>query len=178
MEKHESRLCWRNVDLTKETGKHLEKAEERERVTRSDHSRCFESVASRMFGTAGEVAVVDVLEHEFSRTWAVFDDGDGSESGGCNVLDQVQAYCWTVCDVWLKSLPPLSYESVQTAFVPKTHADAVFFFLLLKAAELSREWQREIVVVQLDVKKAFDHVDHRAAFRAMKLQGVSLFRWP
>ena len=32
-----------------------------------------------------------------------------------------------------------------------------------------------MVVVQLDVKKAFDHVDHRVAFRAMKLQGVSLF---
>ena len=35
--------------------------------------------------------------------------------------------------------------------------------------------EREIVVVQLDVKKAFDHVDHRAAFKAMKLQGDSLF---
>ena len=31
------------------------------------------------------------------------------------------------------------------------------------------------MVVQLDVKKAFDHVDHRAAVKAMKLQGVSLF---
>ena len=31
------------------------------------------------------------------------------------------------------------------------------------------------MVVQLDVKKAFDLVDHRAAFKAMKLQGVSLF---
>ena len=72
------------------------------------------------------------------------------------------------------SLPPLKYESVQTAFVPKTHADAGLF-LLLQAAELSREWQKEIVVVQMDVKKAFDHVDHRAAFKAMKLQGVSLF---
>ena len=50
--------------------------------------------------------------------------------------------------VWLKSLPPLRYESTQTAFVPKTHADAGLF-LLLKAAELSREWQKEIVVVQL-----------------------------
>ena len=38
--------------------------------------------------------------------------------------------------VWLKSLPPLRYESVQTAFVPKTHAE-VGLFLLLKAAELS-----------------------------------------
>ena len=64
--------------------------------------------------------------------------------------------------VWLKSLPPL------------THADAGLF-LLLQAADLSREWQREIVVVQLDVEKAFDHVDHRAAVKAMKLQGVSLF---
>ena len=27
------------------------------------------------------------------------------------------------------------------------------------------------MVVQLDVKKALDHVDHRAAFKAMKLQG-------
>ena len=25
-------------------------------------------------------------------------DGDRSESGGCNVLDQVQANCWAVCD--------------------------------------------------------------------------------
>ena len=51
------------------------------------------------------------------------------------------------CYVWLESLPPLKYESVQTAFVPKAHADAGLF-LLLQAAELSRE---------------FDHVDHRAA---------------
>ena len=75
---------------------------------------------------------------------------------------------------WLKSLPALRYESVQTAFVPKRHADAGLF-LLLQAAELSREWRREIVVVQLDVKKAFDHADHRAAFKAMRLQGVSPF---
>ena len=43
--------------------------------------------------------------------------------------------------VWLKSLPPLKYESVQTAFVPKTHADAGPF-LLLQAAELSRGWEK------------------------------------
>ena len=51
-----------------------------------------------MFGKGGEVAVVDVLGHEFPGRLAVFADGDGSESGGCNVLDQVQAYCWAVCD--------------------------------------------------------------------------------
>ena len=67
--------------------------------------------------------------------------------------------------VWLSSTHPLRYESVQAAFVPKTHADAELF-LLLKAAELSREWPKEIVVLQLDLKKAFDHVEHRAAFFA------------
>ena len=39
-----------------------------------------------------------MLGLEFPGRLAVFVDGDGSESGGCNVLDQVQAYCWTVCD--------------------------------------------------------------------------------
>ena len=76
----------------------LEETEKRERLTGSNHSRCTESIASRMFRTAGEVAVVDVLEHGFPGRLAVFVDVDGSESGGCNVLDQVQAYCWTVCD--------------------------------------------------------------------------------
>ena len=98
MEKHENGLCWWNVDLAKETGKRLEKAEERERVTGSDHSRCFESITARMFGKAGEVVVVDLLGYEFPRRLAVLVDGDGSESGRCNVLDQVQTNSWTVCD--------------------------------------------------------------------------------
>ena len=34
---------------------------------------------------------------------------------------------------------------------------------------------REVVVVQLVVNKAFDHVDHRAAFKAIKLQSLSPF---
>ena len=31
------------------------------------------------------------------------------------------------------------------------------------------------MVVQPYVKKAFDHVDHRAAFKAMRLQSLSFF---
>ena len=159
----------------------LKKAEERERVTGSDHSRCFESIAARMFGKAGEVAIVDVLGHEFPGRLAVFADGDCSESGGCNVLDQVQAYCWTVCDAKCLGLrlaqvaPSTEIRECADCVCAEDACRCCFFFLLLTAAELSREWQREIVVVQLDVKKAFDHVDHRAAFRAMKLQGVNLF---
>ena len=98
MEKHENRLCWWNVDLAKETGKCPGETGKRERLTGSNHSRCVESFAPRMFGKDGEVVVTDVLEHGFPGRLAVFVDGDGSESGGCNVLDQVQAYCWTLCD--------------------------------------------------------------------------------
>ena len=94
-------------------------------------------------------------------------DSHGTESGGCNVFVLDQADRWLVRDAknpGLRVLPPLRYESVRTAFVPTMHADAGLF-VLLPAAELSRECQREIAVVQLDVKKAFDHVDNRALSR-------------
>ena len=150
----------------------LKKLKKWERFTGSNHSRCFESVAFRMFGEIGEIVVVEgwlccmtIMAPKVvgARCLSKF-----RPIAGLCAMRKVLGY------VWLKSHPPLKYESVQTAFVPKTHADAGLF-LLLQAAELSREWQKEIVVVQLDVKKAFDHVDHRAAFKAMKLQGVSLF---
>ena len=51
-----------------------------------------------MFGEIGEIVVGDVLGYDFPGRLAVLVDGDGSESGGCNVLDQVQPYCWTACD--------------------------------------------------------------------------------
>ena len=56
------------------------------------------SITARMFGEAGEVVVVDVLGNEFPRRLAVLVDGDGSESGGCNVLDKVQTDSWIMCD--------------------------------------------------------------------------------
>ena len=72
-----TRLCSHKILpgplLHEETGK-------RERLTGSEHSSCFESIASKMSGTTGEVAVVVVLEHGFPGRLAVFVDGDGSES--------------------------------------------------------------------------------------------------
>ena len=97
VEKLENGLCKRNVDFTKESGKCLDEIEKREKFTGSNHSRCFESIASRMFGEIGEIAVVDVLGYDFPGRLAVLYDGNGSESGGCNVLDQVQANRWAVC---------------------------------------------------------------------------------
>ena len=63
----------------------LKKLKKRERFTRSDHSRCFES------REIGDIAVDDVLGNDFPGRLAVLSDGNGSESVGCNVLDQVQA---------------------------------------------------------------------------------------
>ena len=97
MEKLENGLCRRNDDFAKETAKSLEEVEKRVRLTGTDHGRCFESIASGMFGETGEIVVDDVLGYDFPGRLAVHFDGNGSESGGRNVLDQVQADSWTVC---------------------------------------------------------------------------------
>ena len=49
----------------KKLEKSLEEIEQRERFTRSNHSRRFESIAFRMFGEIGEIVVVDVLGYDF-----------------------------------------------------------------------------------------------------------------
>ena len=105
---------------------------------------------------------------------------NGSESGGCNELYQIQANRWAVCDA--KSLGlrmarvSLSTEIRERAkCICAEDACTCWTVSVVASCRVSREWQKEIVVVQLDVKKAFDHVDHRTAFKAMKLQGVNLF---
>ena len=130
-EKLESGLCGLTADLIEEFGESLERTENGKGSP--DHSGCFEVMATGMSGKVGEIVVCDVLGHEFPGVMAVLFDCYRSESGGCNVFDQVQADRWLVRDVksvLLESLPPLRYESVQTAFVPKTHADAGLFLLL------------------------------------------------
>ena len=102
-----------------------------------------------MFRKAGEITVCDVLGHEFPRGVVLLFNGNGTNSWRCNEPGQVQADRWFVCDAENPRLCLAQNRSLH-------FADAGLF-LLLKAAELSREWQREIVVVQLDVKKAFDH---------------------
>ena len=85
-----------DVDFAKETGKSFEEVEKRERITVSDHGRCFKSIASGMFGESGEIVVDGVLVYDFPGRLALLFDGNGSESGGRNVLDQVQADSRTV----------------------------------------------------------------------------------
>ena len=73
----------------------------------------------------------------------------------------------------LQMMPPLSFLSLQTGFVPGSHP-ASGVFAINRAAELSREWGQSIYVVQLDLKKAVDRVKHSAILDALRLQGASL----
>ena len=73
--------------------------------------------------------------------------------------------------MFLGALPQLEFRTKQTAFVKGSHAN-MGPHLLLRCGELAREWSLPFCTAQLDLKKAFDHVDHRAALEAMRLQGV------
>ena len=74
--------------------------------------------------------------------------------------------------MFIAALPPLDWQTHQTAFVHGRHAN-MGTHLMLRLAEISREWKMPFSVGQLDLRKAFDHVDHRAVFRALQQQGVS-----
>ena len=74
--------------------------------------------------------------------------------------------------LWVQTLPVLNFESIQTGFVPKSHAsDGIF--AIKRAAELSREWGKKLYIAQLDLKRAFDRVKHSAVLNALTLQGGS-----
>ena len=73
--------------------------------------------------------------------------------------------------MFLASLPQLDFRSRQTAFVKGCHANIGAHMYLIIGA-LCRERNLECNAAQLDVWKAFDHVCHAAALRAMEAMGV------
>ena len=87
--KLENGLCSWSTNLNEEAGVILEQIEKREGITRPNHSGCFEGIAVGMFGNAGEIAVRDVLGHEFPGGVVVLLDGSGTKSGGCCLIVQV-----------------------------------------------------------------------------------------
>ena len=73
--------------------------------------------------------------------------------------------------MFLASLPQLDFRSRQTAFVNGCHAN-IGAHMYLRIGALCSEWNLECDAAQLDVWKAFDHVCHAAALRAMEAMGV------
>ena len=104
--------------------------------------------------------VEDVLGHEGSARVVVLVNGHGPE-GRCIGPCEVQADCGDVCDA--KDTGLCLAQVIATSTV-RDNPDSVctedtcrrWLFLLMNAAELLREWQHEMAMVQLDVKKAFD----------------------
>ena len=80
---------------------------------------------------------------------------------------QVQTDRWFVCAQIIREFEDgVCAEDARSCWL---------VLVIARSAELSREWRKEVVVMQLDVKRAFDHVDHRAAFKAMRLQSLRPF---
>ena len=100
---------------------------------------------------AGKIAVTDVLGHELPRGVECSLTVMAPTVLGATTLSKFRpipvlcAMRKVMGYIWLNSLSPLRYESVQTAFVPKTRGCKVLYrrhavaglFLRLKAAELS-----------------------------------------
>ena len=61
--------------------------------------------------------------------------------------------------IWLLKLPPLSWKTLQTAFIPhRQGAEAVY--MIERCTELAREWSIPVFIAQLGLKKAFDRISH------------------
>lgn len=73
--------------------------------------------------------------------------------------------------LWLHGLPNIKFASFQTAFVKGAHPLQGVYCLFL-AAEKAREWGKPLYAAQIDLRKAFDHVDREAALRALQEHGV------
>ena len=76
-----------------------------------------------MSGKAGEIVVGGVLGNVLPGSLAKLFDGNGSGSDGSGQLPGLCAMRKVLGFVWLMSLPPLRYETVQTAFASKTHRE-------------------------------------------------------
>ena len=76
-----------------------------------------------MFGKTSEIAVSGVLGHELPGGVDVLFDGRGSESGGRNVFDQVQADRWFVCE---SKNPGVCVAQVAPSTAVRDCADGVF----------------------------------------------------
>ena len=74
--------------------------------------------------------------------------------------------------VWLAAMGDTQFNSFQTGFLRKTDASHGVF-VLERASELAKEWKTPLFLAQLDLKKAFDHVQHSFATAVLQHKGVS-----
>ena len=74
--------------------------------------------------------------------------------------------------VWLEAMGDTQFRSFQTGFLRKTDASHGVF-VLERASEIAKEWKTPLFLAQLDLKKAFDHIQHSFASTALQHKRVS-----
>ena len=74
--------------------------------------------------------------------------------------------------VWLEAMGDTQFRSFQTGFLRKTDASHGVF-VLDRASEIAKEWKTPLFLAQLDLKKAFDHLQHSFASTALQHKRVS-----
>ena len=73
--------------------------------------------------------------------------------------------------VWLEAMGDTQFNSFQTGFLRKTDASHGVF-VLERASEMAKEWKTPLFLAQLDLKKAFDHVQHSFATTELQQKGL------
>ena len=150
MEKLESGLYGWNADLNEEAGEIFEQTQRF--VLKGLPLECREKLARSLSMMCWDM--------NFPEGMAVLSDGYSSESaGGFNEFDQVQADRRPMRDAKSFGLrmaqvtPSTCCTKVCRRRLCRRHTQMMICFCCCKQQNYGREWQREIVVVQLDVKK-------------------------
>ena len=163
MEELESGLRSGFVDFDDEAAWGAGQAEEREGLPRWHHCRCTERAARGLCGKTGMSTVEDVLGHEVPARVVVLVNGHGPEGRGCIEKNcEVQAdlrgcvRCERYCAMYGSSHCPLHDARQSRQRLCRRHMQTLACSCWRKQRNFHASGNKKMVIVQLDVKKAYD----------------------
>ena len=180
MEELEGGLRSGFVDFDEKAAWGAGQAEEREGLPRWHHCRCTERDARGQCGKTGMSTVEDVLGHEVPAKVDVLVNGHGPEGRGCIEPCEVQPECGVVCDATDTGL------CLAQVIAPSTMRDNP---ASVCADDTCRRWPVPVgessgTFTRVATRngdgtagreEGVRPVDHRAAFKATRLQSLSPF---
>ena len=134
VEKHENRLCWWNVDLAKETGKCLEETENGKGSPDQITADVLKALPPECLEKLARSLSLMCWNMDFPEDWLCSLTVMAPKVVGATCLTKFRpiaglcAMRKVLGYVWLKSLPPLRYESVQTACLCRRHMQMLVCF--------------------------------------------------
>ena len=85
--------------------------------------------------------------------------GDMVSCHGVSPISCLTTFRKLLAYTWLLKLPPTSWKTLQTAFIPHRQG-AEAEYMIERCTELAREWNIPVFIAQLDLKNAFDRTSH------------------